>query len=1103
MKTIIKKMDDTGSILITILVMMVILSLGVGVALMNSSSSIQTAENNIELRATNLAEAGFRYAGGEYAGAGDLADKLARLEALNEEEVTLLNNNGSFKLKVFPFFFITNATGAFTTLNMRVPGKFPDGFQSALAAFEASADVDPMVNIADKFYEYSSGTATPGATDDESDQFSISLTTSEAVSVERNTGVYLAFAPASSISVSEGGSFIVFSDTTLSNLLPVRNGLIDLYLDEGSFSGTYSYRRKENTESGVLLSGIQAVEDGALPLSLDTNSRIVIKKQARIESVGTTGTGSLQSSRDLDISVYLTDEEFVAPDESSDLDLGRGNNTAETFSDEGHTKLDNWEFNENTSPQTEHDLILTTTQEVTVEVSGTEVTSDNFLTFQNFSSQDQDAGYTMEVVAKDRLPEYAWDKNLNGLWGNASDNIYFVGDDGTLIYYDGTDFTLVDVNTVSEGKDLNAIWGLPSERDADTTESDHIFIGGDDGKALINEGSGWQAATYTNYYWWYGTANFNRQKQYDIYAANGTAWRGLDGASSNHFDGYGEGGTNPFNWGSRDAGELYIAPNYFSEFDEKVNFRCLWAKNLSSNPNNADNHNVMVGEFFEDDRGRRPEFEAGDGVILHEFYTYAIIEDCKLRGIWGSGWGDIYAVGDDAKIYHNTYNSYDSNWARRWNQVDSDDIPTTENLNGVYGNSATDFYVVGDNATILYNKGDEFKLVPYDDDEFADYQNGPPDLNNIWGSDQTGIYAVGDEGTIVFLGFPTNQIGEYILPLDKNAEISAKWAATPADSTPHYLSYTIQVKHVWGDELAYAASGICFRWHRETVTESNESKYAGYGISFLRFDSSDNDTNDMIPDSMKPYFNGTKEQNDRLLIVLWEQYVQDSAEKRRWIAYKDISKITGTSDDSKMVKPGNGGPVDLSTLMVRVHEKTVEGRKVNDINVYYANPSTADETSDNLYNNTIRYRYNSTSINGQGHNRISTDDVIWPVFDIDTWTGCSGSSCNDIDRFTLVDNVSVAEAPEAATTAMKYWIVNPAADIVLQSNGYTMRAGRFTSPSGTEFGTQEERSEIAVHVFGNIGEYGSQTLVSFTDFAVSLGVDADGVDTESSFGGLQ
>ncbi len=1091
MKTIIKKMDDTGSILITILVMMVILSLGVGVALMNSSSSIQTAENNIELRATNLAEAGFRYAGGEYAGAGDLADKLARLEALNEEEVTLLDNNGSFKLKVFPFFFITNATGAFTTLNMRVPGKFPDGFQSALAAFEASADVDPMVNIADKFYEYGSGTF-PDAADDESDQFSISLTSGEAVSVERNTGVYLAFAPASSISVSEGGSFIVFSDTTLSNLLPVRNGLIDLYLDEGSFSGTYSYRRKENTESGVLLSGIQAVEDGALPLSLDTNSRIVIKKQARIESVGTTGTGSLQSSRDLDISVYLTDEEFVAPDESSDLDLGRGNNTAETFSDEGHTKLDNWEFNENTSPQTEHDLILTTTQEVTVEVSGTEVTSDNFLTFQNFSSQDQDAGYTMEVVAKDRLPESARNKDLNGLWGNASDNIYFVGDAGTLIHYDGTDFSLVNLSSVlsQTPENLNAIWGLPSERDADTAVADHIFIGGDNGKALINEGNGWREAFYTNYFG-ARTSVFNRYKQYDIYAVNGTAWWGVDGSTSNHFDGYGEGGTNPYNWGRRDAAELYIAPNYFNEFDEKVNFRCLWAKNLSTSSYSTDYHNVMVGEFTGTERvwWGTPRFEEGDGVILHEFYNYAIIKDCRLRGVWGSGWGDIYAVGDSGKIYRNTYNSYNRYWPDRWMRLDADDIPTTENLNGVYGNSATDFYVVGDNGTILYNKGDGFTLVP---------NNGQvtEDLNNIWGNDLTGIYAVGNNGTIVYLGIPLNQIGEYILPLDKNAELAAKWAATPVNSTPHYLSYTIQVKHVWGEDLAYAASGICFRWHREAVTESGDSKYAGYGISFLRFDSSDNDTNDMIPDSMKPFFNGSREQNDKLLIVLWEQYVQDDAEKRRWIAYKDIST------DSDMVK-ANGTPVDLSTLVVRVHEKSIEDRKVNDINVYYANPSTAGQTSDNLYNNTIRYRYNSTSINGQGQNRIPTDDVIWPVFDIDLWTGCSGSSCNDIDRFTLVDNVSVAESPEAATTALKYWIVNPSADIVLQSNGYTMRAGRFTSPSGTDYGTQVERSEIALHVFGNIGQYGSQTLLSFTDFAVSLGVDADGVDTESSFGGLQ
>ena len=40
-------------------------------------------------------------------------------------------------------------------------------------------------------------------------------------------------------------------------------------------------------------------------------------------------------------------------------------------------------------------------------------------------------------------------------------------------------------------------------------------------------------------------------------------------------------------------------------------------------------------------------------------------------------------------------------------------------------------------------------------------------------------------------------------------------------------------------------------------------------------------------------------------------------------------------------------------------------------------------------------------------------------------------------------------------------------------------------------------------VFGDLGNYGSQGLVSFTDFAVQLGVEADAVDIDSSFGDLQ
>ncbi|MBU2629613.1 MAG: hypothetical protein KKE61_13430, partial [Proteobacteria bacterium] len=696
-------------------------------------------------------------------------------------------------------------------------------------------------------------------------------------------------------------------------------------------------------------------------------------------------------------------------------------------------------------------------------------TSTNYVTFQNFTEVDQASGYTMELIDKDRIPASVRTNDLHGIWGNASDNIYFVGKSGTILHFDGSDFTTMTSTTT---EDLNAIWGLPAQK-TNPNVSDNIFVVGNNGETLIYEDDqvGWVHASH-------GETD-------DIYAAWGISW--------GHFDGYGEAGTNPYNWDSANTANVLSNYNwYINEFGRKVNFRCLWAI-AHTYPYFPDYgasgyqsyQNIMVGEFSGDVISAGAA--NGDGIIMHEFYTPAvIIPGTPLRGIWGSSFSDIYAVGDSGAIYHNTSGNapdYENNssplfpnsWQGKWIKVPSGDVPTSENLNGVYGNDANDFYVIGDNGTVLYNKGNGFELVP---------TNGvtTQNLNSIWGSDRTGIYAVGNDGTILFLGYPTNKIGGLILPLSKNTEIATKWG-----NTQKYLSYSIQVKTVWGDDLDYGTSGICFRWHQPEA-----GKYAGYGISFMRYDSSLNSYNDMIPDDIKPAFKATVEKNDRLLIVLWEQYVQGGAEHRRWIAYKDIT------DDTKANKALNGTPRDLSSLFVRVHEKSVEGQKVNDINIYYGNASAASQSSDDVYNNTTRNRYNPTFVTG-------SNTIKWPVFDLDQWTDCpnQGITCEEADAFTLVDNVSVAAVPLPANGTTKYWIVNPAADLAILKNNFTIRARRFTSPDGSVFGSQSDRSEIGLHVFGDIGDAGSQSLVSFTEFAVQLGVDADAVDADSSFGGLQ
>lgn len=1062
------KFSQNGSIVISMMAMLILISLGVGIIMMFSTSSLQKSEHNIKLRAANLAQAGFRYAAGEYISAGDLSAKFDRLASLHGENVTLLNNDGSFQLQVFPYWFVTTANvNNSTVLPLNLLGKFPTDFQAALPA-------SGTVKINNDFYDYTNGSATPGAGFNP-DQFSITL--DKSVTLPRNTSVQLTFSPqpASSQTIDLNGT-ITLSDPNDEwlDLFPQRNGLIEIFKDQTQSLGTYKY--KERIQNSLHLTGITPVEDNQLPLTINSASFITVKKQALVLSTGNLGTGNLSADLDLGLNVYLTDEVQIPADAPEPLDMGGdGPSKPEVFDDEqdDHTQLNNWEFDANDSiPESDKKTI--TTHEVQTEF-GVDWDSRNYVTFQNFTEIEQDKGYTAQLIDKERLPETARSKNLNGLWGNASDNIYFVGDDGTILLWDGTAFTSMTSNTT---EDLNAIWGLPKEK-TDPADTDNIFVGGDNGETLINEASA-------------GWAHASQGQNYDIYAAFGISW--------GHFDGYGQAGTNPYNWDSPNTADVLANYNwYINEFGGNANFRCLWAVEEAYSDNATygasgpqPRQNIMVGEFSGGDN-------AGDGIIMHEFYEPAvIITGTPLRGVWGSALDNIYAVGDAGSVYRNTsgdsYNysyrwrnwtwwrpAWEDSWQGQWIKIPAGDIPTSENLNGVYGNSADDFYIIGDNGTILYNKGAGFELVPT-------AEVTTEDLNSIWGSDRTGIYAVGDNGTIVFLGYPANKIGGHVLPLAKNAELAAKWAGTNK-----FLNYTIQVKTVWGDQLKYAASGICFRWH-----QPEPDKYAGYGISYMQYDPSDNELNgilinDMIPDDIKPEFHGTQEKNDRLLIVLWEQYIQGGAQQRRWLAYKDIT------DDSNVKKASNGTPRDLSSLFVRVREKRIDNVKLNDIEIYYGNASISGQTPDNIYNNTIRNEYNPTF--GTGANTIK-----WPVFDIQNWKDCLDPltvSCDDADAFTLVDNVSVEAAPIKADTTTNYWIINPNAELTILKNSYTIRTSRFTTPDGDAFGTQSDRSEIGLHVFGDIGDYGTQELVSFTDFAVQLGVDSNAVNVQSGFGSLE
>ena len=85
---------------------------------------------------------------------------------------------------------------------------------------------------------------------------------------------------------------------------------------------------------------------------------------------------------------------------------------------------------------------------------------------------------TMEKVWQWKNP-FPQGNNLNAIWGNSNDEMFAVGNLGTLFYYNGRSWTEVKTET---NKDLNSIWG---------SSPNNIFVVGHSGTILHFNGNQW------------------------------------------------------------------------------------------------------------------------------------------------------------------------------------------------------------------------------------------------------------------------------------------------------------------------------------------------------------------------------------------------------------------------------------------------------------------------------------------------------------------------------------------------------------------------------------------------------------------------------------
>jgi len=306
---------------------------------------------------------------------------------------------------------------------------------------------------------------------------------------------------------------------------------------------------------------------------------------------------------------------------------------------------------------------------------------------------------------------------IQDLWGTGPSSLWAVGKSGTLLRWNGTAFSVVELPATAAKAYLNAIWGSSAE---------DVWVVGKEGTILRFDGSKWNevpsgAREGLKKVWGIGKDNVWVVGENGVILRwNGNDWSPVPSTVDTELRGV---------WGSA-ANDVWAVGG--SDASDGIILR--WDGQKWSTYGHVEARlNAIWGHSAKDiwAVGGRP---GPEGTVHHWNGNGWVQERVPrvpwLNAIWGTSPNDIWVMGDSGSIIH--FNG------SQWVEMISG---TAETLKSVFGTGASDVWTVGFKGVIRHFAGKKWEVL-----------SGIPttqSFDHVFGSGQNDVWAVGKAGAIV------------------------------------------------------------------------------------------------------------------------------------------------------------------------------------------------------------------------------------------------------------------------------------------------------------------------------------------------------------------